>query len=65
MEDPAVPHFTFTGIPEALDAIPSHTWLAPTKRREIDQVRTSDLWSALRRAEARVRELRALLDLNS
>jgi hypothetical protein len=51
----------FTSIPEALDAVPSHTWLSRDDVPETSSSR-SELRAALKRAEAQVSRLRAQLN---
>ena len=52
--------FEFTLIPEAVDAIPTSAWLTGVRLREQPPTR-QELRIALRRAEARVSNLRAQL----
>lgn len=56
-----MPHFTFTDMVEAVDAMPTHTWLIREHLQD-DVSSRSDLWKALGRAEREVHRLRALLE---
>jgi len=53
--------FDFTLIPEAVNAVPTHSWLTEDSLTDRPLTR-SELRIALRRAEARVSRLRGLLN---
>ena len=56
--------FEFTMIPEALNAVPSHTWLTEDGLTDRPLTR-SELRAALRRAEAHANRLRIQLNPES
>ena len=56
--------FEFTMIPEALNAVPSHTWLTEDGLTDRPLTR-SELRAALRRAEAHASRLRIQLNPES
>jgi hypothetical protein len=60
-----VPHFTFTQIPEAVDAIATHTWLSPQTFLSGHEVPMPELRAALVEVEALARRLREILQLTS